>query len=332
MNYPIRCASGRMSSRNSDSKRPEIGFLIAKWPVLGTLLLPAIILLFGLCQPALGQPSVPALSGRVVDEAGVLSDVARRETEAILKAHEDSTSNQIAVLTVQSLGGYSVEEFALAVAREWALGTADNDNGVLFLLAIEDREMRIEVGFGLEGSLTDATAGRILRNEVRPHLRNGDFDGGVRSGVMAIIGAIEGSYVASEASGGEDPPFWFGLVFMIIPSFFVFLGVLSTGCARWFLFVFLMPFFWVSGLVLTGSPYGAFIFVLIYAAVFIFLQAHPRVRVLRATMKEKGSVKWGPITISGSSGGFGGGGSFGGGGGFSGGGGSFGGGGASSSW
>lgn len=313
-------------ARHTRKRHPETA-----WYILRTVV-PFGILLFGLCDRGVAQPSVPVLTGRVVDQAGVLSDSAEREVSAILKAHEDATSNQIAVLTVNSLSGYSVEEFSLAVAREWALGTANNDNGVLFLLAIDDREMRIEVGYGLEGSLTDATAGRILRNEVRPYLRNGDFDGGVRSGVMAIIGAATGTYVAREASGGEDPPFWFGLVFMIIPSFFVFMGVLSPGCARWFLFLFLMPFFWVSGLAITGSPYGAFIFVLIYAAVYIFLQSHPRVRVLRKTMKEKGSVKWGPFTISGSSAGFGGGGSFGGGGGFSGGGGSFGGGGASGSW
>ncbi|MBT8399053.1 MAG: TPM domain-containing protein [Rhodothermia bacterium] len=320
-----------MSSARTVAKHSDSCLLKATRDALRTVV-PLGILLIGLSDLAMAQPSVPVLTGRVVDEAGVLSDSAEREIAAILKAHEDSTSNQIAVLTIKSLGGYSVEEYALAVAREWTLGTAQNDNGVLFLLAIDDREMRIEVGYGLEGSLTDATAGRILRNEVRPYLRNGDFDGGVRNGVMAIVGAITGTYVVSEASGGEDPPFWFGLVFMIIPSFFVFMGVLSPGCARWFLFVFLMPFFWVSGLAITGSPYGAFIFVLIYAAVYIFLQSHPRVRVLRKTMKDKGSVKWGPFTISGSSGGFGGGGSFGGGGGFSGGGGSFGGGGASSSW
>ena len=329
-NCRTACESGLMSSPFFGARRADVD--VSRRPAYSRFLVALAVVwtLVGTPSRAEAQPSVPSLTGRVVDLADVISDGAERELTAALAAHEDSTSNQIAVLTVNSLEGYSVEEFALAVAREWELGTAENDNGVLFMLSVGDREMRIEVGYGLEGALPDARAGRILRNDVRPYLRDGDFDGGVRSGVNAILSALEGTYVESEASG-EDPPFWFGLIFMIIPSFFVFMGVLSPGCGRWFLFLFLMPFFWVSGLIITGSPYGAIVVVLLYAAVYIALQSHPRVRILRKTMKEKGSVKWGPVTIS-SSGGFGaGGGSFGGGG-FSGGGGSFGGGGASSSW
>ncbi len=277
---------------------------------------------------AAGQPAIPALEGRVVDRAQVLSDAVEREITSSLAAHEEATSNQVAVLTVTDLQGYSVEEFALAVAREWALGTSRN-NGVLFMLAVDDREMRIEVGYGLEGALPDAVASRILRNEVRPHLRRGDFDGGVRSGVAAILGAIDGTYVPAE-SPSETPPFWFGLPFLILPSFFAFMALVSAGCMRWFMFVFLIPFFWVAGFSMTGSELGGFAFVLVYAAVFILLQTHPKIRRMRTTMAEKGSVRWGPVVIGGGSGGFSGGGFSGGG--FSGGGGSFGGGGASGGW
>ncbi|MDX1430759.1 MAG: hypothetical protein R3282_10745, partial [Rhodothermales bacterium] len=128
-----------------------------------------------------------------------------------------------------------------------------------------------------------------------------------------------------------DPPCWFGLILMIIPSFLVFMGGFWPGCGGWVRLRLHNPLLWVCGLIITGSPYGAIVVVLLYAAAYIALQAHPRVRTLRKTMKEKGSVKWGPVTIS-SSGGFGAGGGGFGGGGFSGGGGSFGGGGASSSW
>ncbi len=286
-------------------------------------------LLFVCSAAAVGQPTIPALEGRVVDIAHVLSDAVERDLSALLEAHERATSNQVAVLTVPDLQGYAVEEFALAVAREWALGTSRNNNGVLFMLAIADREMRIEVGYGLEGALPDVVASRILRNDVRPYLRRGDFDGGVRSGVTAILGAIEGTYVPAE-SPPDRPPFWFGLPFVILPSFFAFMGLVTAGCMRWFMFVFLMPFFWVAGFSMTGSEVGGFVFVLIYAVAYILVQAHPKVRAMRKTMAEKGSVRWGPVVIGGGSGGFSGGGFSGGG--FSGGGGSFGGGGASGGW
>ncbi|MDX1740414.1 MAG: TPM domain-containing protein, partial [Rhodothermales bacterium] len=111
---------------------------------------------------AVAQPTIPTLSGRVVDEAGVLSASAEREITTLLREQEIETGNQLAVLTIRSLGAMAVEEYALEVARTWQLGTEQNDNGVLFLLAIDDREMRIEVGYGLEGVLPDVTASRIL--------------------------------------------------------------------------------------------------------------------------------------------------------------------------
>jgi uncharacterized protein len=279
---------------------------------------------------ALGQARIPELTGRVVDEAGLLSQAVEEEIGTLLEDHERQSGNQVVVLAVRSLGGTTVEEYALEVARAWQLGTAENDNGVLFLLAIEDRDMRIEVGYGLEGDLPDVTASRILRNEVRPYLRQGDYDGGVRAGAVAILSAIDGAYDRGTI-GGESPPFVFGLMFLVIPSIFAFLGILSSGCARWFLFLFLMPFFWVAGLALTGGAVGASIVLWIYVLVYVFAQALPKVRKLRETMKKEGSVRFGPMLI----GGGGSGGTFGGSsgsGGFSGGGGSFGGGGASGSW
>jgi uncharacterized protein len=120
--------------------------------------------------------------------------------EHILKAERDSTSNQIAILIMPSLEGGSLEEYTLRVAEKWGLGKADRDNGVLLFVSRDDRKMRIEVGYGLEGSLTDAVSSRIIRNEIAPSFRQGDYDAGIRAGVMAIIQAIKGEYV------NNDPP------------------------------------------------------------------------------------------------------------------------------
>ncbi len=274
------------------------------------------------------QPAVPPLTGRIVDTADVLSPSAEDEIGELLRRHEQDTGNQVALLTVPSLQGLSVEEYALSVARSWALGQEGVDNGVLFLLAIEDRRMRIEVGYGLEGDLPDATAARILRNDVRPHLRAGDYDGGAKAGVGAILSALEGSYTPSDA-GEFAPPVLFSIMFTVIPSIFAFMGIFTAGFARWFMFVFLVPFFWVAGFSITGSPAGGVVFVLLYAVVYIGAGFHPRVREIRETIKSEGSARVGPLVIGGG-GGFSGGGGFGGG--FSGGGGSFGGGGASGGW
>jgi uncharacterized protein len=156
-----------------------------------------LLLLAGI---AYGQPRIPDHGGIWVhDEANILSAGAKSRLEAILQAERDSTSNQIAVLIIPSLEGGSLEEYSLRVAEAWQPGQKEKDNGVLLLISIEDRQMRIEVGYGLEGSLTDAMSSRIIRNEIAPRFRAGDFDGGVEAGVMAIIQAIAGEYV------NEDP-------------------------------------------------------------------------------------------------------------------------------
>lgn len=147
------------------------------------------------------QRSIPEHGGVWVhDEANVLSAGMKSQIEAILKAERDSTSNQIAILIIPSLDGDIMEEYSLRVAEKWKLGKKDTDNGVLWLISMNDRKMRIEVGHGLEGRLTDALSSRINRNEVAPNFRRGDYDAGVYAGTMAIIQAIQGEYV------NTDPP------------------------------------------------------------------------------------------------------------------------------
>lgn len=142
------------------------------------------------------QRTVPEHGGKWVhDEANILSEATKSELETILKAERDSTSNQIAVLIIPSLDGDAFEDYSLRVAEKWKLGQKDKDNGVLLLISINDKLVRIETGYGLEGVLTDALSSRINRNEIAPHFRQGDFDGGVKAGVMAIIQSIKGEYV-----------------------------------------------------------------------------------------------------------------------------------------
>lgn len=274
-------------------------------------------------QTAPAQQAVPPLTGRVVDQAGILSPNTERTLTTMLAEHEAQTSNQIAVLTIPSLQGETIETYSIRVAETWALGTAANDNGVLLLVAVADRELRIEVGLGLEGALTDAVAGRIIRNDIVPLFRENDYESGVLVGVQSIIGVIEGTYSPSEASGDEIPV-WFGLIFLIVPSMFALIGMFSEGSVRWFMFVFLIPFFSVSGFLLTESLKGMLIILGIYAVIYVGSQFIPRVREIQKNVKWSSSGSGGGWSSS--SGGWSSGG------GFSGGGGSFGGGGSSGSW
>ncbi len=141
------------------------------------------------------QLKVPELWGlRVHDEAHVLSAGFISRLEQRLKAHEDSTSNQIAVLIVPSLEGEILEEYTIKVADKWKLGTAGNDNGVLLFIAINDKKVRIEVGYGLEGVLPDIICNQIIRNEIAPYFRQENYEGGVDAAITSITKAIAGEY------------------------------------------------------------------------------------------------------------------------------------------
>ncbi|WP_187299300.1 TPM domain-containing protein [Nitrospira moscoviensis] len=146
---------------------------------------------------------VPPLTGRIVDLAQVLpGDLAAKLTQE-LEAHEAKTGNQVAVLVLPSLEGEPLEPFSHRVATTWALGKKGTDNGVLLLVALRERKVRIEVGYGLEGTLTDLRSARIIRNEIVPRFRAGDLPGGIAAGVRAILGTIEGA--APEGSASTRP-------------------------------------------------------------------------------------------------------------------------------
>jgi uncharacterized protein len=151
-----------------------------------------ILLVAGLLvTPALAQ-TFPALTGRVVDAANILKPEERTALEAKLKAYEDKTSDQVVVATVRSLDGTSVEDYANRLFRHWQLGQKKNNNGVLLLIAPNDRKLRIEVGYGLEGALTDALSKVIITTAIAPQFQKGNFAGGIDAGVDAILSILTG--------------------------------------------------------------------------------------------------------------------------------------------
>jgi uncharacterized protein len=175
-----------------------------------------------LAVAALAEISVPPLRGRVNDYGGMLSAATARQLETDLTALEQSDSTQIVVLTVDSLDGEPIESFSIRVAEAWKIGQADTDNGAMLVVSKKDRKLRIEVGYGLEGRLTDLVAGQIIRNVVVPEFKQGDFDQGISHGVSAMIAAVRGEYQAppsrASSSDGGDPVVFGILAFIFLVS------------------------------------------------------------------------------------------------------------------
>ena len=138
--------------------------------------------------------AVPPLTGRVNDTAQILSAGTKQLLDQSLQALERDESTQIVVLTIPSLEGDTLEQFALSVVEHWKIGQKGLDNGALLLIAVKDRKIRIETGYGLEGSLTDLTAARIIRNVIAPQFKKGNFDQGVLDGTAAMIAAVKGEF------------------------------------------------------------------------------------------------------------------------------------------
>ena len=179
-------------------------------PRLFAVVLTALILQI----PALAQePAVPTLMRHVTDLTGTLSAQEVETLDAKLRAFEDSTSNQIVVLMIPTIGAASLEDYSLRVAEANKIGVKGRDNGALLFIAKDDRRVRIEVGYGLEGALPDIVAGEIIRYELGPHFRNGEYYQGIDAAVDAMMAATKGEYKA-EKKKREDSPV--GLVPLLI--------------------------------------------------------------------------------------------------------------------
>ena len=224
------------------------------------------------------------MTGPVVDQANLLSPSTEADLTSLILAHQDSTSNQLAVLTIPSLDGEVLEEYSLKVARGWQLGTAGNNNGVLILIAVAERSVRIEVGYGLEGNLPDISAKRIIDNVMIPLFRQDNFEVGILEGVTTTIAAIEGSYSPQDLL--TDGQFVEGFMLAAIPILLACAFILQPASSFWVMMLFMLPLLIAGGHQLF-PPYGAYVFPL--ALFFVLIS-------VRTYLKK--SSKWGPIVTA----------------------------------
>ena len=180
----------------------------------------------------------------MTDQTGTLTPGQVQLLESRLKAFEDSTSNQIVVVMIPSIGNGSIEDLSMRIAEANKVGIKKRDNGVLLLIAKNDRRMRIEVGYGLEGPLPDALSGQIIRHEIGPAFRQGDYFGGISAGVDAIMLATKGEYKAIPRSSGDKPanllPFFILIIIVFVVASAI-VGILGGLQAYGFLGMFLGP-------------------------------------------------------------------------------------------
>src|SRR5258705_12638869 len=153
--------------------------------------------------PALAEVAVPPLVGRVVDQTGTLSSGDVASLNQTIRNFETRKGSQIAVLIVPTTDGESIEQFSLRAAEAWKIGRKKIDDGAMLVIAQNDRHLRIEVGYGLEGALTDVTTKRIIDEEITPKFKTGDFAGGVSAGINRMIRVIDG-----EKLPAPEPPHW----------------------------------------------------------------------------------------------------------------------------
>jgi len=174
------------------------------------------------CLPVAAAPNFPALTGRVVDDANLLSPEDEAALTAELKALEDKSSDQLVVVTLPSLQGYTIEDFGYQLGRHWGIGTAKLNNGVLLIVAPNEHKVRIEVGYGLEPILTDALSKIVIENGILPRFRAGDFPGGIKNGVRDITSILTGDAAEVEerakARHDADEPAidWFTVLFWVL--------------------------------------------------------------------------------------------------------------------
>ena len=273
----------------------------------------AILLLFAAVSA--GALDVPQLRGRVNDYANMISAEAENRIEAISEELERTDSTQLVVLTVPSLEGEALEEFSIRVAEGWGIGQEEYDNGVLLLVAQAERRIRIEVGYGLEGVLTDLQSGRIIDYEITPYFKKGQFGEGLVRGTEAIADTVRGEYQASEQTTDRTSA---SSRSRLVPFFILLMVISVLGSRRRIIGgiagAILFPV--VALLALGLSPLLLLLFIPLGFGAGLLI---PGIFLMSAARRGRG-------------GGFYGGGGFGGGGGFSGGGGGFGGGGASGGW
>lgn len=242
----------------------------------------------------LNAKTVPALQSRVNDYANIISSADKDQIEATLTNLENSTGIQIAVLTIDSLEGEALEAYSMKVAEAWKIGQAGKDNGAILLVAMEERKVRLEIGYGLEDKLTDTKCGLIIRNVIIPEFRNSNYSKGILSGINNMVGIVGGdeALISKSVSKPNSTTDYKGMIFglLFVFGWFVLFSSLASGPKN----------HWLPWVIFTSE----------------YIKQH------RNSSTSSGSFRSSNSSFRG----------FGGGGGFSGGGGGFGGGGASGGW
>jgi uncharacterized protein len=188
-----------------------------------------VALLLGWILPAFALVAVPQLTGRVVDQTGTLSSGDIAQLTQKLADLQTRKGSQIAVLIVPTTDGEAIEQFSLRVAEAWKIGRKKVDDGALLVVAKNDRRLRIEVGYGLEGAITDVTSKRIIDEDITPRFKSGDFAGGISAGINRMIGLVNGEKLPE-----PEPPHWdgqgmFGHLDALNPFLVFIVFIVSTG-------------------------------------------------------------------------------------------------------
>ncbi|WP_244310329.1 TPM domain-containing protein [Leptospira noumeaensis] len=300
------------------------------------------LFLLGINSVEIFAKEIPVLERRVTWDAGTIPEKEAEIWEKILEEHEKQTSNQVAILVVRSLEGEILEEYSLKVAEHWRLGQKNKDNGVLILLSIEDRKVRIEVGYGLEGILTDAYCNRVIRNTMIPYFKSGEYVEGISAGLKEILSTLDSGVTPEEPSlwqkfrsfrgiGAEQGwhLYLIGIIFVgIIFLFATILAFHREDNSIWVFFFLLVFFQWVPSIFYGFYGWAFCNFIYVFGFIFVRLTRERISWVKALSDKISDSVSYSSGSSSGGGFSSGGGSS----GGFSGGGGSFGGGGSSGSW
>ena len=237
------------------------------------------LLLISLTVLPVSARTIPAFKGYVNDYADMISGPVEAKLEQTLQSFERTDSTQLAVLTVDSLEGDPLEDFSIRVAEKWGIGQKGKDNGVLLLVAKKERRVRLEVGYGLEGVLTDLLAGRIIDDVITPRFKSGQFDQGFEAGVDAVVQATRGEFkadqTASQRGDRRDPSSLLSYLFfccvvmsllgkasrkwgVLAGAIILPVAVLLASSPGWLILLVLIPVGALAGLLLSIIPIDFF--------------------------------------------------------------------------
>src|ERR1700719_3809325 len=193
-----------------------------------------LIVLLIFATPALASElKFPPLTGRVVDEAGVLDSRTVGELTLMLADHERTTGQQVVVVTLRSLQGYTIEDYGYQLGRHWGIGQKGANNGALLIVAPKEHKVRIEVGYGLEGTLTDAISSTIIQNYILPSFKRGDYSAGIVAGTTSILGVLGGNSL-SPPPAPQPLTFWQGPWEIVLIWGLLFFGAWGYFIVLWF--------------------------------------------------------------------------------------------------